>query len=87
MSHLIEFAVACLLVWLAHSTVYPWAPCLGCRGRRGRGPGSTPAAWNKCPMCGGSGERLRLLAHVTRRDLAKKQKERKGSARSRNGKG
>lgn len=76
MTQVTEFGAALVLVALGHSAIWPWTACLACKGRRGRGPGSTAAAWNRCPVCGGSGERLRLLAHLTRRDLARKLRKR-----------
>lgn len=43
----------------------PFAPCLACRKRkRGSNAGSTYKAWGRCRVCGGSGERRRLLAVI-----------------------
>jgi DnaJ-class molecular chaperone len=42
----------------------PYTACIACRGRKGRNPGSTDKAWGRCPVCGGSGQRRRVLAIV-----------------------
>jgi hypothetical protein len=56
-----------VVIWHA---IWPYGPCPACRGRRGRGPGSSSAAWSRCRRCGGHGERLRFLSSLIRRDLA-----------------
>ena len=54
--------------WLIHLRTHPYGPCPSCRGRRGRGVGSTGRAWSRCYRCGGSGERLRPGARLWARN-------------------
>jgi hypothetical protein len=49
---------------LARARFWPYGPCPACRGRRGRGRGSTDKAWNRCPRCGGGGERIRPISRI-----------------------
>jgi hypothetical protein len=42
----------------------PYAPCLFCKKRRGRNPGSTGRAWGRCLACKGTGERRRLVSRI-----------------------
>lgn len=51
-------------VVLVRARFWPYAACRACQGRRGRGVGSTPRAYNRCHWCGGSGERIRPLAKI-----------------------
>lgn len=47
------------VVWLIRGALFPFGPCLACRGRRGRRAGSTDKAWGRCRVCKGTGERIR----------------------------
>ncbi len=49
---------------LARSFFWEWGPCPACKGRRGRGWGSTGGAWRDCGRCGGLGQRIRPLARI-----------------------
>lgn len=49
---------------------WPLGRCPWCRGRKGRGPGSTDRAFNRCGRCGGSGERIRPVALIWPRHRA-----------------
>ena len=62
--------VILLAAVLAHSAAWPWTACGRCAGSS-KGAGSTRRAWNYCRKCGGTGRRLRFLARLTRRDLAR----------------
>lgn len=55
---------AVAVVWLVRLWLWPYGPCSRCRGRRGRGFGSTRTAWSRCRACGGTGERLRPGARL-----------------------
>lgn len=56
---------AILAVLLVRARFWPYAVCRACQGRRrGRGAGSTDRAYNRCHWCGGTGERIRLLAKI-----------------------
>lgn len=50
--------------WFVRARFFPYGRCAVCRGRRGRGVGSTGGSWSHCPRCGGSGEVIRLSARV-----------------------
>jgi hypothetical protein len=71
-------AAAVVAVLAVRGRFWPIGPCRACRRRKGRGPGSTAEAWNRCRRCGGSGERIRPLARIwarhreTARQLARK---------------
>ena len=54
-------AVAFLLV---RARFWPLGPCSWCRGRGGRGWGSTKKAYSRCHSCGGTGRRIRPLARI-----------------------
>ena len=49
---------------LLRARFWPYGPCPACQDRRGRSRGSTARAWNRCPRCGGPGERIRPLARI-----------------------
>lgn len=73
-------AVAAILLagyYVGRHSIWPWQPCPACRGRRGRGIGSTPGAYNRCGWCASSGESLHWIAHLTRRKLVAAQKARR----------
>jgi hypothetical protein len=57
-------AVAGVLIW---ARFFPYRPCPSCRGRRGRGLGSTARAYNRCRRCGGSGEQIRPISRIYRK--------------------
>jgi hypothetical protein len=71
---------AALVFTLARSRFWPYGRCPRCRGRKGRGIGSTERAFSRCGWCGGSGERIRPLALIwpahreAARDAARKRK-------------
>ena len=76
MSALLIFAVlaAALAFVLVRTKFWPHGPCPACRGRKGRGIGSTDQAFSRC---GGSGERIRPLALIwpQHRAVARKRKK------------
>jgi hypothetical protein len=47
-------------VYLASCVPWPYGPCLACRARKGRNPGSTSRRHGRCLVCKGTGERLRV---------------------------
>jgi hypothetical protein len=49
---------------LVRARFWPYGPCPACQDRRGRSRGSTARAWNRCPRCGGRGERVRPLSRI-----------------------
>ena len=56
--------VAAGAVVVARTRWWPYGPCPRCRGRRGRGTGSTGGAYRKCGACKGSGERIRPMSRL-----------------------
>jgi hypothetical protein len=56
---------------IASYAIWPYGPCPSCKGRRGRGPGSTRRAWSQCKRCGGRGEQVRFVSGLIRPDLVK----------------
>ena len=70
-------AVAAAVAVLAvRARFWPYGRCPSCRDRKGRGVGSTAAAFSRCGRCGGSGERIRPLALLwpRHRETARKRK-------------
>lgn len=70
MSTLVVVGIATLAValWLLRLRYWPYGPCRLCQRRhRGRGLGSSTAAWSHCRRCGGNGETLRIGARLWRR--------------------
>jgi hypothetical protein len=61
---IIAVLAAVLAFVLVRSRGWPHGPCPSCRGRKGRGIGSTAQAFSRCRRCGGSGERIRPLARI-----------------------
>jgi len=75
---LIAAVLAAALVFvLVRSRWWHLGPCPHCRGRKGRGIGSTVQAFNRCRWCGGKGERVRPLALIwaRHRETARKLKQ------------
>jgi hypothetical protein len=75
---LIAAVLAAALVFvLVRSRFWPNGRCPFCRGRKGRGIGSTDRAFSRCGRCGGSGERIRPLALIwpRHRETARKRKQ------------
>jgi hypothetical protein len=68
---------AALAFVLVRSRWWQYGRCPACRGRKGRGIGSTDRAFNRCGRCGGSGERIRPLAYIwpQHRAVARKRKQ------------
>ena len=60
---------------IASYAIWPYEACPGCKGRRGRGPGSTSRAWSRCKQCGGRGERVRFVSGLIRPELRKKKND------------
>lgn len=56
---LLLLALIAAAVYLAACIPWPYGPCLACRGRRGRNPGSNHRRHGRCIVCKGTGERLR----------------------------
>lgn len=65
-----------VVVVVIRARFWPYGPCPACQGRRGRGIGSRPQAYNRCGRCGGKGERIRPLALMwaRHREEAKRRK-------------
>jgi hypothetical protein len=68
---------AVLAVVLVRTRFWPNGRCPACRGRKGRGIGSTDQAFNRCRRCGGSGERIRPLALIWPQHRAAARKRKK----------
>lgn len=64
-------AGAAAVIWIARLAVLPFGPCPRCRGRKGRGAGSTGRAFRKCGRCDGKGERIRPGARTVRRAIGR----------------
>lgn len=56
--------VVTMAYWVV-SQIWPYARCRRCSGGKLRTPSGK--TWRKCPRCGGSGERERLLYRSSRR--------------------
>jgi hypothetical protein len=56
--------LACAAVYLGSCLIWEYAPCLACRGRRGRSPGSNRRRHGRCKVCKGTGERLRVGTRI-----------------------
>ena len=69
--------IAVVVFLLVRGRFWPWGRCPSCRGRKGRGIGSTDRAFNRCGHCGGKGERIRPLAMLwlRHRETARKLKQ------------
>ncbi len=50
---------AVLAGYLIACSIWPYGPCFGCTGHRGRNRGSNSRRWGRCKRCKGSGERIR----------------------------
>ena len=68
---------AALAFVLVRTRFWPNGRCPACRRRKGRGPGSTDKAFNRCRRCGGSGERIRPLALIWPQHRAAARKRKK----------
>ena len=80
MGPVILIALAAVAGWAGSLYLFPFAPCLRCKGT-GRNGGSTRKRFGECKRCGGSGRRRRLGARTIHRgavSLADKQRARKG---------
>ena len=66
MTVLIAVAIlfAILAVLLVRARFLPYGPCPACRGRSGRGWGSTEKAYSRCRRCKGTRERIRPLSRI-----------------------
>ncbi len=56
-----------LVVYFARCAIWPYGPCRYPWCKRGRNAGSNERMWGRCPICHGSGERLRFGARLLRR--------------------
>jgi hypothetical protein len=74
---IVAVLAAALAFALTRSRFWPYGRCPACRGRKGRGIGSTDRAFSRCGRCGGSGERIRPLALIwpQHREAARKRKK------------
>lgn len=52
---------------LLRARFWPYRPCPACKGRRGRGRGSTDEAYNRCRRCRGRGEQVRPISRIYRK--------------------
>jgi hypothetical protein len=68
---LLEVAGVAVVVWVVLLAVHPWGPCGRCKGRRGRGVGSTATRWNKCRKCKGRGELPRFGGRTVRKAIGR----------------
>jgi hypothetical protein len=50
--------------WLGHSWWFPYKTCTACKGRMGRGTGSSRRSYNRCWRCKGNPEQVRLGARL-----------------------
>jgi hypothetical protein len=73
---IVAVLAAALAFVLVRTRFWPNGRCPACRGRKGRGIGSTDRAFSRCGRCGGSGERIRPLALIwpQHRAVARKRK-------------
>jgi hypothetical protein len=73
---IVAVLAAALAFVLVRSRFWYLGRCPRCRGRKGRGIGSTEQAFNRCGRCGGKGERVRPLALIwpRHRETARKLK-------------
>jgi hypothetical protein len=55
-------ALLAIVVFLAWCWFFPVKRCFRCRGRKGRGAGSTRFGYSRCGKCGGTGEQIRWTA-------------------------
>jgi hypothetical protein len=79
---LITAALAAVLVFvLIRTRFWPYGRCPSCRGRKGRGAGSTDRAFSSCGRCGGSGERVRPLAYIWPQHRAAARKRKRDRSR------
>ena len=53
-------------LYLAACRIWPYGPCLACRARPRRNPGSNSRRHGRCRVCKGSAERLRLGTRIIR---------------------
>lgn len=74
---IVAVLAAALVFVLVRSRFWPNGRCPACRGRKGRGIGSTDRAFSRCGHCGGSGEQIRPLALIwpQHRETARKRKK------------
>jgi hypothetical protein len=63
---LLLLAVIAAAVYLGSCRVWPYGPCLACRGRPRRNHGSTGRRHGRCRVCRGTGERLRVGTRIIR---------------------
>lgn len=73
--------IAAVAVFLVRTRFWPLGPCPRCAERGGRGWGSTPDAYNRCRICGGSRERVRPLSLIwaCHREEARRRREKQRS--------
>lgn len=76
-------AVAAATAFLVRTRFWFLGPCPRCQGRRGRGWGSSPRAFNHWCKCGGSGERVRPLSMIWARHRAEARRRRDEVRRAR----
>ena len=80
MATLILYGVAAFLLWVGSLYLWPYAPCLKCKGS-GRNRGSNPRKrFGQCRRCKGAGTRTRIGAkavHRGRVSLAERRRNRK----------
>jgi hypothetical protein len=68
---LLELAGIAAAVWVVLLAGWPMGPCPRCKGRRGRGMGSTGKRWNYCRKCNRRGELPRFGARTVRRAIGR----------------
>ena len=52
--------------YLISCRFWPYGPCLACRYKPRKNPGSTSKRHGRCKVCRGSGERLRIGTRILR---------------------
>jgi hypothetical protein len=75
---LVVTSLVVVIAWLGDSWWRPFKACPACKGRSGRGMGSTRKAYNRCWRCKGNPELVRrgarLISSVTGRPVRGKRK-------------
>jgi len=53
-----------MAIWLIRSWWWPFKACPACKGRSGRGRGSSRSSYNRCWRCKGQPEQVKVTARL-----------------------